>query len=77
MGIPVIATRVGGIPDLLKDGETGLLVPDNDHEAMARAVIRVLHDPELAARLSSSGRELAKRFHGKDSNLRGSSFLMK
>jgi glycosyltransferase involved in cell wall biosynthesis len=62
MGLPVVATNVGGIPDLLKDGETALLVPDDDDNAMAEAVRRLLRDPELAGRLSANGRKLAESF---------------
>lgn len=59
-GLPVVATRVGGIPDLLTDGETALLVPDDDAEALASAILRLREDPELASRLSVQGRELAE-----------------
>ena len=62
MGLPVVATNVGGIADLLTDNETGLLVPDDDDEAMAAAVLRLLGDPDLASRLSANGRQLAERF---------------
>jgi Glycosyltransferase len=61
-GLPVVATAVGGVPDLLKHGETGLLVPDGDVEAMAEAVVRLTEDGSLAGRLSSGGRGLAARF---------------
>jgi len=61
MGLPVVSTDVGGLPDLLSDGETGLLVPDNDDRAMADGVRRLLQEPALAARLSDKGRELAAR----------------
>jgi glycosyltransferase involved in cell wall biosynthesis len=61
MGMPVIATAVGGIPDLLKDEDTGLLVPDDNDEAMARAIHRLITEPELAERLSANGRRLAER----------------
>jgi glycosyltransferase involved in cell wall biosynthesis len=61
MGLPVVATNVGGIIDLLTDNATGLLVPDNDDQAMAMAVLRLLHDPDLAGRLSANGRTLAER----------------
>jgi glycosyltransferase involved in cell wall biosynthesis len=61
MGLPVVATNVGGIPDLLTDGKTSLLVPDDDDKAMAEAVLRLLHDPNLAGRLSANGRKLAER----------------
>jgi glycosyltransferase involved in cell wall biosynthesis len=59
MGLPVVATAVGGIPDLLTQEKTGLLVADGDVEAMAQAVVRLLREPELAQRLSDGGRELA------------------
>ena len=62
MGLPVISTRIGGITDLLEDGETAILVPDDDDEAMARAVERLVADSELTARLSANGRRLAERF---------------
>jgi glycosyltransferase involved in cell wall biosynthesis len=61
MGLPVITTDVGGIKDLLIDGETGLLVPDDDDEAMCKAITRLLNDPALAGRLSNNGRRLAER----------------
>ena len=60
-GLPVVATAVGGVPDLLTDGESGLLVPDDDDEAMARAIRRLIEQPALAERLSQAGRELALR----------------
>lgn len=59
-GLPIVATAVGGVPHLLRDGETGLLVPDGDVAAMAGAVRRLLDEPGLAARLSTNGRRLAE-----------------
>lgn len=61
MGLPVVATAVGGVPDLLSDGETGLLVPDDDTEAMVDAICRLLDDRGLAGRLSENGRQLAEQ----------------
>jgi glycosyltransferase involved in cell wall biosynthesis len=61
MGLPVVATAVGGVPDLLVDGRDGVLVPDDDEAAMAGAILRLLRDPELAGRLSRNGRLLAER----------------
>ncbi len=61
MGLPVVSTEVGGIPYLLRDRETGLLVRDNDHAAMADAVCTLLTDANLAGRLSRNGRALAER----------------
>ncbi|MCP4655054.1 MAG: glycosyltransferase family 4 protein [bacterium] len=59
-GLPIVTTDVGGIPHLLRHGESALLVPDGDVEAMAHAVDRLLHAPELAQRLSDNGRLLAE-----------------
>lgn len=59
-GLPVVATRVGGIPYLLTNDDTALLTPDGDAEAMAAAVRRLLEEPGLAARLSANGRALAE-----------------
>ena len=59
LGLPVVSTNVGGIPDLLSNGATGLLVPDGDIAAMADAVLRLVGDPSLAARLSRNGPSVA------------------
>jgi len=55
-GTPVIASRVGGIPDIVEDGVSGLLVPSGDADALAAAVRRVRDDPALARRLGEAGR---------------------
>lgn len=52
---PVVASRVGGIVDVIKDGESGLLVPEKDPDALAKAVLRLLEDPVLARRLGEQG----------------------
>ena len=56
-GLPVVATRHAGIPDVVLDGETGLLVDEGDVEGMAAQMIRLADDPELAARLGRAGRQ--------------------
>lgn len=66
LGTPVVSTDVGGISDAVRDGETGLLVPPRDPEALAAALERVLADRELAERLAAGGlafaaAELAER----------------
>ena len=61
MGLPVVATRVGGLPYLLRDGDNGLLVPNDDAPAMIDAIRRLLNEPELAKRMSTNGRVLAER----------------
>ena len=55
-GRPVVATRVGGITDLVRDGENGLLVPPRDRAALADALVRVLTDRFLAERLAAAAR---------------------
>jgi glycosyltransferase involved in cell wall biosynthesis len=56
-GRGVVGSRVGGIPDLVEDGKTGLLVPPGDPDALADALVRVLSDRALAARLGEAARE--------------------
>src|SRR6266576_2385512 len=56
-GIPAIGTRVGGIPDIIEDGVSGLLVPPADPRALAEAIERVARDPAYAQRLADAGRE--------------------
>ncbi len=58
---PVIATRAGGVSEILTDGETGIMVPPGDPAALAGAVRRVLSDPHTAAHLSHSGRDHAEK----------------
>jgi glycosyltransferase involved in cell wall biosynthesis len=54
---PVVATRVGGIPDLIDDGEQGLVVEPQDPASFAAAVAQLLRDPERARRMGERGRE--------------------
>jgi glycosyltransferase involved in cell wall biosynthesis len=59
---PVIASRVGGIGDVIKDERTGLLVPEKNPEAIAEAVLRILADPSLAQRLGEEGFAFVTRY---------------
>lgn len=61
MGLPIVSTDVGGIPDLLEHEHTALLVPNDDAPAMAAAIRRLVDDPALAHRLVANARELAER----------------
>lgn len=65
-GCPVVATRVGGLPELVDDGVDGLLVPSDDDAALADALVRLERDPALRARLASAARARAARDHGVD-----------
>jgi glycosyltransferase involved in cell wall biosynthesis len=62
-GAPVVATRVGGTPEALVDGQTGLLVPPADVRSLASSIARLLETPALAAQLGLAARQLiAERF---------------
>lgn len=58
-GLPVVATHSGGIPEVIEDGISGLLVPESDPEAMANAVIRLAADAALASKLGQANRKCA------------------
>ena len=60
-GLPVIASALSGIPELVIDQETGLLVPPGDPNAIADALIEVVRDPAAAQRRALAGRELVER----------------
>ncbi len=55
-GIPVVSTSVSGIPELIEDGVTGMLVAPNEADQLSQAIARVLADPQLAVRLAEAGR---------------------
>jgi glycosyltransferase involved in cell wall biosynthesis len=59
-GTPVVATRVGGVPDVVTDGVDGFLVPPRDTEAAADRLAQLARDPELRARLGETGRANAQ-----------------
>jgi glycosyltransferase involved in cell wall biosynthesis len=61
-GVPVVSTDVGGVPYIVRDGQTALLVPARDERAMAAAIVRLLDDPRLAAALSAAGQVEAERY---------------
>lgn len=55
-GVPIVSTAVSGIPELVRDGETGLVVPERDPKALAAAIERLLDSPELRKELSARAR---------------------
>jgi glycosyltransferase involved in cell wall biosynthesis len=67
MGIPVIGTDTGGIPDIVQDGLTGRLVPEKDPAELARAMAWVLENPALARRLAQAGQERVRAQFSADS----------
>jgi glycosyltransferase involved in cell wall biosynthesis len=68
--IPVIATPVTGIPELVEDGRTGLIVPERDPAALAAAIRRLLEEPETARRLAEAGRARVERDFDLHANVR-------
>jgi len=61
-GLPVVTTDAGGVPYIVTHERTALIVPRGDHEALARAAIRLLEDNELAVRIARAGLESCRRF---------------
>ncbi|WP_417847615.1 glycosyltransferase family 4 protein [Thalassoglobus sp.] len=58
---PVVATRVGGIPEVVNEGVTGFLVPPRSPESLAKEIIKLLHNPELAESMGKAGRERVEK----------------
>jgi glycosyltransferase involved in cell wall biosynthesis len=61
-GLPVVSTAAGGIPDLVKNEETGLLVPLRDPGSLAAAAIRLLREPDLSSRLAAAARAECSKY---------------
>jgi len=69
---PVVASEVGGIPEIIEHETTGLLAPPRDAEALAKALVRMLREPDLAQRLAAAGREKVEKRFSVDSMVEGS-----
>ena len=65
-GLPVIATAVGGLPEVVQDGDNGLLIPPRDSAALAAALERLLTDPALVRRLGANARTLVREHYSLD-----------
>lgn len=63
MGKPIVASKVGGITDIVQNGVNGLLTEPNDTDGLATAIITLLNDTKLAKRLSESGKVSVERYH--------------
>ncbi len=61
-GLPIVASRVGGIPDLVKDGKNGLLVPPADAPALAKAISDLLKDKEKRNRMGEAGKKMCRPY---------------
>jgi len=61
LGCPVVSTAAGGVADLVHDGETGLLVPRDDAQALAAGIVRLLDDEPLRRRITGNARALVER----------------
>jgi len=61
-GVLVVSTNVGGVPYLVEDGKTALLVPPQDPDAMAQCVLRLVEDRALAARLRAAGKSYVEQY---------------
>ncbi len=62
-GLPLAANAVGGVPEILEEGVTGLMVPPRNPDAMAKALLRILSDAELRLRLGAAARARAESSH--------------
>lgn len=71
MGLPVVATTVGGIPEAVQDGVTGILVPPRDPDAIAAAVLRLIEDKDLRESMSGEGPRFVAQNYDWEKNARG------
>lgn len=65
-GLPVVASRVGGIPSLIEDGKTGILVDPENSDALAEAIIKLLQDKNRRKEIGMAGREFIKQTYSAD-----------
>jgi glycosyltransferase involved in cell wall biosynthesis len=69
VGTPVVASTVGGSPELVRDGETGHLVPPGDARALAGAIVDIVNDPERARELGRAGQRLVGERYSMDASM--------
>ena len=75
-GLPVVATRHAGIPEVVIDGTTGFLVDEGDVQGMADAMAQLVRDPQLAAKLGAAGQERMSAHFTVDHHLAAVSALL-
>ena len=63
IGVPAVATNIGGNPEVIKDGENGLLIGYNKREELKEALLKLYRDENLRTQFSQRGRETAKKFN--------------
>ncbi|HDN73425.1 MAG TPA: glycosyltransferase family 1 protein, partial [Archaeoglobus sp.] len=61
-GVPIVATKVGGIPEIVQHGETGLLVPPNDPHALATAIVYLLTNENIRKHIANKARNIVKNY---------------
>ncbi|HQR15112.1 MAG TPA: glycosyltransferase, partial [Nitrospira sp.] len=66
IGLPVVSTTTGSIPDVIADGESGFLVPPRDPEALADRIVRLLKDSELRTAMGTRGRHTVAQSYSID-----------
>ncbi len=66
MGKPIVASDIGGIRNIVRTGENGLLIPVRDVAAWTEAIIRLCHDPEMCRRMGEEGRRIAPRYSSEE-----------
>ena len=70
MSKPVVVTRVGGLPEIVSEGETGLLVPSGDSTALANAILEIIENPKLYKKFSNNGRKRVKELFTIEKNVK-------
>ena len=74
-GLPVVASRVGGIPELITDGETGLLIPAQDPSALRKALLQCVHRPDWAKTLGTQGQTKVRTYFDIETTARANEAL--
>ena len=70
MAKPIIATRIDGITEQIRNGENGLLVPIKDSEALSEAIIRIYNNREMAVKMGKSGRKQVEKTYSIENTVR-------